>query len=179
MNPAFPAEARAHGMFSAISVCCVLLPLGVPVGLTSVWAASTNTRRALNPLMGNSRPARGRKKYLKYLPLLLNQKRSADTVGEQAVRVRLCTHLLKLPVYIGLLVCNHLGPVILKRWSLSLPAVLMNAIILLAALGAVQTLWGPCPRNDSDLIKQHKLWLGGRQEIKVFCKYCKRPMTQN
>lgn len=61
VNPAFPAEARAHGMFSAIPVCCVLLPLGVPVGLTSIWAASTNTPRALNPLMGNPRVVRGRK----------------------------------------------------------------------------------------------------------------------
>lgn len=44
----------------------------------------------------------------------------------------------------------------------------MSAIILLAELGPVRTLWGPRPRNDSDLIEQHKLWVGGRQEIKAF-----------
>lgn len=44
----------------------------------------------------------------------------------------------------------------------------MNAIILLAELGPVRTLWGPRLRNDSDLINQHKLWVGGRREIKAF-----------
>lgn len=120
------------------------------------------------PSHGKSKTSEG-KEGLKYL-LLLIQTQSADTVGKQTVGVRLCTQLQKLPVYIGMLACNHLGPVILKRWSLSLPAVVMNAIILLAELGAVRALWGPRPRNDSDLIKQHKLWVGGRQEIKAFCK---------
>lgn len=86
------------------------------------------------PSHGKSKSSEG-KEGLKYLLLPLVQKQSADTVGKQTVGVRLCTQLQKLPVYIGMLVCNHLGPVILKRWSLSLPAVLMNAIILLAELG--------------------------------------------
>lgn len=44
---------------------------------------------------------------------------------------------------------------ILKWWSLSLPAFLMDVIIFLAGLGAAQVLWGPCPRNDSAIIKEH------------------------
>lgn len=96
----------------------------------------------------------------KYLLLLLLQKPSADRVCKQTVGVCLCMQLHKLPVYIGMLVDNYLGPVILKRWSLSLPAFLMDAIIFLAELGAVRTLWGPRPRNDTYLTKQHKHWAG-------------------
>lgn len=110
-----------------------------------------------------------------YLLLLLFQKQSADVLCKQAVGVCLCTQLQKLPVYIGMLVYNYFVPVILKRWTLSLPAFLMNAINFLAELRAVRTLWGPCPCNDSYLIKLHKRWAGVRQEIKALCK---RLMTQ-
>lgn len=75
-----------------------------------------------------------------------------------------------------MIVYNYFGPVILKRWSLSLPAFLMNAIILLAELRAVRALLGPCPGNDSYLIKLHKHWAGVRQEIKALCK---RLLAQN
>lgn len=45
----------------------------------------------------------------------------------------------------------------------------MNAIILLAELRAVRSLWGPRPCNDSYLIKPHKHWPGVRREIKALC----------
>lgn len=50
--------------------------------------------------------------------------------------------------------CDKCDPVILKRWSLSLPVFVMWVIIFLAEPGAAQVLWGPCPRNDSALIKE-------------------------
>lgn len=71
--------------------------------------------------MGNPRPVRVKDASAEYLLLLLFQKQ-ADILCKQAVGVRLCTQLQKLAVYIGMLVYNYFGPVILKRWSLSLPA---------------------------------------------------------
>lgn len=146
----------------------------MPVGLIRVWEASTNTPWALKCLMGNPSPVRVEGGW-KCLLLLLLQKPSADTVCKQTVGVCLCMQLHQLPVYIGMFVDNYLGPVILKRWSLSLPAFLMDAIIFLAELGAGQTLWGPRPCNDTYLTKQHKHWAGDRQEIKALCKCCKWP----
>lgn len=175
LNLALPADARARGIFSASAVCW--LPLGVPVGLISVWAASTNTPPVLEPLMGNPRRVRGRKVWNIFF--YSSSRSSQQTQSTDRRCVCLCTLLHELPVYVGMLVCNHLAPVILKRWSLSLPAVSMNAIVFLAELGAVWTLWGPRPRNDSYLIKLHKLRAAGRQEIKALCKYYKQPVTQN
>lgn len=51
----------------------------------------------------------------------------------------------------------------------------MNAIILLAELGAVQTLWGPRPRNDSDLIKQLNSGLEADRKSKLFANSVSGP----
>lgn len=68
---------------------------------------------------------------------------------------------------------DKLDPVILKWWSLSLPAFLMEVIIFLAELGAAQVLWGPCPHNDSALIKEcSQHWARVQQEIKAVWKHC-------
>lgn len=69
---------------------------------------------------------------------------------------------------------DKLHPVILKWWSLSLPAFLMVVIIFLAGPGAAQVLWGPRPHNDSALIKEcSQHWALVQQKIKALWKYCK------
>ena len=64
---------------------------------------------------------------------------------------------------------DNSDPVILKRRSLSLPVFLMEVIIFLAELRAAQVLWGPCPRNDSALIREsaHNTGLQSNRKSKL------------
>lgn len=101
---------------------------------------------------------------------------SRTSLQTSFVGVCLCTQRQKLPVYIGMLVHNHLEPCDTQAVVLIASCLFDDAISFLAELRAARSLWGPCPCNDSDLIKAPKYWAAGRQEIKALRKQL---MTQN